>query len=377
MIPHDLQHFFAGQQVFVTGASGFIGSHVASLLLQTGAHVRAFARSIKGRHESAIDWAEGDLLCRDSIDRAMKGCRYVFHVAGDYRFWAPDPREIFANNVQGTINLLEAAKRRAVEKIVCTSTTGILEPGTPERLATEERLASPSQFKGPYKRSKFRSYLEVKKRADAGWPIVTTLPTAPIGPNDVRPTPTGMILVAFLNGRIPLLAHTGLNFVDVRHCAFGHLLSMARGKSGERYLLGGTNLWLRDFLKRVEPYAHYRTPRFYAPHWLSFVTACASETAARLWPNWSPFVTRESVHMSRGPHFSSNARAENELGYVPTSSIDGAIHDAVEDFVARGLAPVSAGRSKCHRTALQNPRDCEKNHETNGRGDYRLASWIR
>jgi len=184
----------------------------------------------------------------------------------------------------------------------------------------------------------------VKKRAEAGWPIVTTLPTAPIGPHDVRPTPTGMIVVAFLNGRIPLLARTGLNFVDVRHCALGHLLSMARGKSGERYLLGGINLWLCDFLKCVEPYARYRTPRFYSPHWLSFLTACASETAAQVWPNWTPFVTRESVQMSRGPHFSSNAKAENELGYLPTSSVDCAIHDAVEDFVARGLAPVAAGR---------------------------------
>jgi dihydroflavonol-4-reductase len=374
MIPHDLHHFFVGQHVFVTGASGFIGSHVASLLVQTGAHVRGFTRSKKGRRDSAIDWVEGDLLRRDSIDAAMKDCRYVFHVAGDYRFWARDPREIFANNVQGTINLLEAAKRCGVEKIVCTSTTGILEPGTPERLATEERLASPSQFKGPYKRSKFRSYLEVKKRADAGWPIVTTLPTAPIGPHDVRPTPTGMIVVAFLNGRIPLLARTGLNFVDVQHCALGHLLSVAQGKSGESYLLGGVNLWLRDFLKRVEPYARYRTPRFYAPHGLSFLTACASETAARLWPNWTPFVTRESVQMSRCPHFSSNAKAENELGYVPTSSIDQAIHDAVEDFAARGLAPVAAGRLRCHGPAVLNHGHRAENHKTKGRGEYRLVS---
>ena len=374
MIPHDLNHFFGGQQVFVTGASGFIGSHVASFLVQTGARVRAFARSAKGRRDRAIDWVEGDLLCREQIEAAMKDCRYVFHVAGDYRFWAPDPREIFANNVQGTINLLEAAKRCGVEKIACTSTTGILESGTPERLATEERLASPSQFKGPYKYSKFRSYLEAKKRADAGWPIVTTLPTAPIGPNDVRPTPTGMIVVAFLNGRIPLLAQTGLNFVDVRNCALGHLLSMARGKSGERYLLGGINLWLREFLKLVEPYARYRTPRFYAPHWLSFLTACASETAAQFSPSWIPFVTRESVQMSRGPHFSSNAKAGHELGYVPTSSIDQAIHDAVEDFVARRLAPVAAGGLKCHSPALQNRDHPAENHKTKGRGEYGLAS---
>jgi dihydroflavonol-4-reductase len=129
MIPHDLHHFFAGQHVFVTGASGFIGSHVASLLIQAGAHVRAFARSMKARRDNAIDWVEGDLLRRDSIDAAMKDCRYVFHVAGDYRFWARDPLEIFANNVQGTINLLEAANRREVEKIVCTSTTGTLPDG--------------------------------------------------------------------------------------------------------------------------------------------------------------------------------------------------------------------------------------------------------
>ena len=182
--------------------------------------------------------------------------------------------------------------------------------------------------------------------------------------HDLRPTPTGMIVVAFLNGRIPLLARTGLNFVDVRHCALGHLLSMARGESGERYLLGGINLWLCDFLKRVEPYARYHTPRFYAPHGLSFLAACASETAARLWPNWTPFVTRESVQMSRGPHFSSNAKAENELGYVPTSSIDHAIHDAVEDFVARGLAPVAPcrfssakGRRRFFRTADRHGAD--------------------
>ena len=279
--PRALQEFFAGQQVLVTGASGFIGWHVADQLVQAGAKVRALVRPATARSEEAFEWFEGDLLRRDSLDAAVKDCRYVFHVAGDYRFWARDPKEIFANNVQGTINVLEAAKSAGVEKIVYTSTTGILEKGTEERLATEARLASPSSFTGPYKRSKFEAFGEAQKRAEAGWPIVTALPTAPIGPHDLKPTPTGMIIVQFLNGRIPMLARTGLNFADVRQCARGHLLALIRGRPGERYLLGGTNLWLGQFLQRLEPFGKHRAPRLHAPHWLSYATACVSETAAR------------------------------------------------------------------------------------------------
>lgn len=337
----SLKEFFGGQQVLVTGASGFIGWHVADQLVRAGAKVRALIRPATGRSEEAFEWFEGDLLRRDSLEAASTGCRYVFHVAGDYRFWARDPQEIFANNVQGTINLLEAAKAAGVEKIVYTSTTGILEKGAPDRLAAEERLASPSSFKGPYKRSKFEAFLEAQKRADAGWPIVTALPTAPIGPHDLKPTPTGMIIVQFLNGRIPMLARTGLNFVDVRQCAIGHLLALLRGQPGERYLLGGRNLWLGEFLQKLEPFGKHRAPRFHAPHWLSYATACVSETVASFSRGGQPFVTRESVQMSRGPHFSSNAKAERELGYevIP---IEEAIRDAVNDFVARGMVPPPA-----------------------------------
>lgn len=338
MIPADVAAFFAGQQVLVTGASGFIGWHVADLLVKSGAQVRALVRPATMRGAETFTWIEGDLLRRETLDEAIRGCRYVFHVAGDYRFWARDQRQIFANNVQGTINVLEAARNAGVEQIVYTSTTGILERGTEDRLATEERLASRSTFKGPYKRSKFEAFQEAQQRADAGWPIVTALPTAPIGPHDLKPTPTGMIIVQFLNGRIPMLARTGLNFGDVRQCALGHLLAMVRGRRGERYLLGGTNLWLGEFLQELEPYSKYRAPRRHAPHWLSYATACVSETIAVFAPGWKPFVTRESVQMSRGPHFSSNEKAERELDYqvIP---IDNAIRDAVEDLTARGLVP--------------------------------------
>lgn len=333
-----LQDFFAGQPVLVTGASGFIGWHVADQLVQAGAKVRALVRPATARGEEAFEWFEGDLLRRDSLEAGARGCRYVFHVAGDYRFWARNPSEIFANNVQGTINLLEAAKSAGAEKIVYTSTTGILEKGTPDRLATEERLASPASFKGPYKRSKFEAFREAQKRADAGWPIVTALPTAPIGPHDLKPTPTGMIIVQFLNGRIPMLARTGLNFADVRQCALGHLLALVLGRPGERYLLGGTNLWLGEFLRKLEPYGRHRAPRFHAPHWLSYSTACVSETVARFSRGKQPFVTRESVQMSRGPHFSSNEKAGRELGYEAIP-IEAAIRDAVNDFAARGIVP--------------------------------------
>jgi dihydroflavonol-4-reductase len=333
-----LKEFFAGQQVLVTGASGFIGWHVADQLVRAGARVRALVRPATERKGEAFEWFEGDLLRPGSLEAAAKDCRYVFHVAGDYRFWARDPSEIFANNVQGTINLLEAAKSAGAEKIVYTSTTGILEKGTPERLATEERLASPSSFKGPYKRSKFEAFREAQKRADAGWPIVTALPTAPIGPHDLKPTPTGMIIVQFLNGRIPMLARTGLNFADVRQCAIGHLLALIRGQIAERYLLGGTNLWLGEFLQKLEPFAKHRAPRWHAPHWLSYATASVSETVARFSRGRQPFVTRESVQMSRGPHFSSNEKAERELGYEAIP-IDTAIRDAVNDFAARGIVP--------------------------------------
>ncbi len=338
MIPPDITSFFAGQQVLVTGASGFIGWHVADQLVQAGARVRALVRPTTHRGDQSFEWFEGDLLHRESLDAALRGCRYLFHVAGDYRFWARDPREIYANNVQGTINVLKAANAAGVEKIVYTSTTGILEKGRVDRLAEESRLASASHFKGPYKRSKFEAFLEAQRRADAGWPIVTALPTAPIGPHDLKPTPTGMIIVQFLNGRIPMLARTGLNFVDVRQCALGHLLAMVRGECGERYLLGGVNLWLGEFLQRLEPFAKHRAPRLHAPHWLSYATACFSETLARLSSHRQPFVTRESVQMSRGPHFSSNEKAVRELGYEQRP-IDHAIREAVEDFAARGLVP--------------------------------------
>ncbi|MDB6154745.1 MAG: NAD-dependent epimerase/dehydratase [Chthoniobacteraceae bacterium] len=336
--------FFRGQKTCVTGASGFVGWHVAQQLIEAGAKVQALirpgsCRDIPGGMEN-FAWIEGDLRRRDSLNQALRGCRYLFHVAGDYRFWTKDPRELFSNNVDGTANILEAARKHGIEKIVYTSTVGILQKNPSGQLAEERRLACEADLKGPYKRSKFQAYLTVKARTDAGWPIVTALPTAPIGPRDLKPTPTGAIIVRLLNGGIPMLARTGLNFVDVRQCARGHLLALMHGEIGERYLLGGINLWLAEFFQMLQPYTPHSIPRHYSPHWLSYLAACVSELAAARWTGKEPFVTRESVGMSIGPHFSTSAKAERELGYI-SSPIDNAVRDAVEYFHMRGLAPAA------------------------------------
>lgn len=325
--------FFQGQRILVTGASGFIGWHVANELARAGACVRVLARGEAPDCEG-FEVVKGDLLDPSSLGGAIDGCRYLFHVAGDYRFWASDRRQIYRNNVEATANILNAAGAAGVEKIVCTSTPGIL-ARTPGEIADESVLAHPDELEGPYKSAKFAAYLEAQKWADRGAPIVTVLPTAPIGPRDIKPTPTGMIIVQFLNGKIPFLARTGLNFVDVRQVARGHLLAMMLGKKGERYLLGGVNLWLGEFLQKIAAVTGRTAPRFHCPYPVSYLAACASELMAGI-TREPPFVTLESVRMSRGPHFFSSAKAESLLGYEP-GCLDDALRAALDYFRARGL----------------------------------------
>jgi dihydroflavonol-4-reductase len=324
--------------VLVTGARGFLGWHVAKLLLKAGAKVRGLTRSQRAplpEEDPGIDWYEGDLTRFDELTEPLQGCRYLFHVAGDYRFWTRSPAEIFAANVDGTRNVLDAAWRAGVEKVVYTSTCGILAPKkTGEQ--TEQELADEGKLVGHYKRSKRRAYAVVEERTRHGWPIVTVLPTAPIGPCDLRPTPTGRIIIEFLRGRIPMIAKTGLNFVDVRDVAAGHLLALHRGISGSRYLLGCHNLWLREFLTRLEPFTKHRAPRVVAPYWLSRAVAEVEERLAQV-TGKEPFAAREAVENSRHPMFFSSSKAIFEMGYEPTG-IDRAIREAVEYFRARGMA---------------------------------------
>jgi dihydroflavonol-4-reductase len=327
----EITGFFNDQEVFVTGGAGFVGWHVADRLQQAGARVRILARGDAPDCER-FQIRRGDLLEPGSLRNAMSGCRYVFHVAGDYRFWARDRREILRNNVEGTRNLLEVARQLAVERIVCTSSPGIL-ARCGSAIGDETQLARRDELEGPYKKGKFFAYQEVERAVEQGAPVVTVLPTAPIGFRDVKPTPTGKIIVDFINGKIPFLARTGLNFVDVRSAALGHLQAMIRGQSGQRYLLGGVNLWLGEFLQLIEPFTSRKAPRHHAPHWLSCATAMASEAIARL-TGRAPFVTREAVRMSRQPHFFSSEKAQRELGFDPVG-IEPALREAVEYFRSR------------------------------------------
>ena len=332
-----MENLFRDQVVVVTGARGFIGSHVARQLAECGAHVRAITRSNETRKNPfEFQWYQGDVTEPETLRKPFADARYIFHVAGDYRFWARDPSRIFANNVAGTENVLELASKVGAEKIIVTSTQGILEPGTLENPGDESRRIDPANLHGPYKTSKVAAAEVVRRFVSEGLPIISVLPGAPIGENDLRPTPTGAVIVQFLRGNLPLLARTGLSFVDVHDCARGHLLALAHGRVGEDYLLAGRNLWLHEFLQLLTPYSKFPVPNKYAPFWLSRVAAQASE----MWHRFSgsdaePFITTESVRMSERPYFFTSDKAIREFGYK-MGPLENAIERAVKDFRNRG-----------------------------------------
>ena len=256
----------------VTGASGFLGSHVARLLTERGEKVRLLLRSTS--QTKLIDGlpaerVEGDLRDPSSSDRALSGVRTVYHVAADYRLWARDPREIYESNVQGTRNLLDAAGRARVEKFVYTSTVGTVAVPRQGALPDERVDSSLGEMIGAYKRSKWLAEQEAKRAAAAGLPVVIVNPTTPVGPGDAKPTPTGRIIVDFLNGRMPAYVDTGLNFVPVEDAAAGHLLAAERGRVGERYILGGENLTLKQALEILSRVSGRPAPRVRVPHVLA------------------------------------------------------------------------------------------------------------
>jgi dihydroflavonol-4-reductase len=319
--------------ILVTGASGFLGWHVARLLVERGHSVRALCRPGSEIRELEVERATGDLRDADSLARACEGCEVIFHVAADYRLWSKNPSELYASNVEGTRNLLAAAERAGVRRIVYTSTVGCI--GMPASHAGDETTpVSIEDMAGHYKRSKWLAEQVALEKAREGLPVVIVNPTAPIGDHDWKPTPTGKIIADFLRGKLPAFVDTGLNLVDARDTALGHLLAAERGRPGERYILGCENLTLEQILGRIAAIAGKPGPTAKVP----YVLAYAAGVATTAWANVTgrePIAPLEAVRMARKKMFVSHAKAARDLGFSPCP-VDGALRRAVSWFRDNG-----------------------------------------
>lgn len=324
--------------VLVTGATGFIGWHVARLLCERGYPVRALVRPGSRIRGLDVETTPGDLRDSASIQRAVDGCGLVFHLAADYRLWAKDPSELFHSNVDGTRNLLQAAKIARVERVVYTSTVGCI-GAVPGGEGTEDSPVGIADMAGAYKQSKFKAERVAMEYAAAGLPVVIVNPTAPVGDHDFKPTPTGRIIQDFLLGKMPAFIDTGLNLVDVRDTAAGHLLACERGRPGERYILGCENLTLELILRQLAELSGKSAPKIRIPYGLAYMAGMASTA----WANWTgrePRAPLDAVKMARKKMFVSIEKARRDLGFTP-SPVTGALRRAIEWFQANGYAPAA------------------------------------
>jgi dihydroflavonol-4-reductase len=315
--------------VLVTGASGFVGWHVARLLRERGYRVRALARPSSTIPELDVERATGDLRDPASLERAVAGCGVVFHVAADYRLWSKEPAEMYRSNVDGTRNILSAAKAAAVERFVYTSTVGCI--GVPAGgIGDEEQPVSLEEMAGPYKRSKYLAEQVALEFAADGFPVVIVNPTAPMGDHDFKPTPTGQIVLDFLSGAMPAYIDTGLNVVNVRDVAMGHLLACEKGKVGERYILGSENLTLSQILEELAQITGMRAPTVKLPYFAAYTAGMITTAWAHL-TGVPPRVPLEAVRMAKTKMWVSHEKASRELGYSP-SPAECALKDAAAWF---------------------------------------------
>jgi dihydroflavonol-4-reductase len=324
-------------KALVTGASGFVGAAVARALCERNWEVRCLVRERSNRRnlqDLAVEWAVGDLADGPSLERALAGCQVLFHVAADYRLGARDSGPLYQTNVEGTRNVLKAAERTRVERVVHTSsvaTIGLPADGSPGDEATPVAL---EDMIGHYKRSKFLAEQIVREWAASAGHAVIVNPSTPMGPGDVKPTPTGQILVDAARGRTPAYVDTGLNVVHVDDVAAGHLLALERGRRGERYILGGENLSLREILTQVALLVGRPPPRIRLPHAVVMPIAYLADGYSRI-TGRPTRVTLESVRMARKRMFFSSAKAQRELGYTSRPARE-ALADAVRWFAANG-----------------------------------------
>lgn len=328
----------------VTGAAGFLGSHVARQLVSRGDDVRVLMRASSTNRAIAdlsLEYVTGDLRDPASLERAMKGVKRVFHVAADYRLWARRKQDIYDSNVGGTKNLLEAARRAGVEQLIYTSTVATIAVDRPQ-LPNEFTDAKLEEMVGHYKRSKWMAEREAIGAAKAGLPVIVVMPTTPVGPWDWKPTPTGKIILDFLNGKMPGYVETGLNFVGVEECAAGHLLAAEKGKIGQRYLLGGENLTLKAVLDLLSKITGLPAPKLKIPHGLALGVAYANTVFSRLIGR-EPSIPIEGVKIARHMMFVDCSRAPRELGFQ-AGPVAVALERAVRWYEANGY--IVKGRAK-------------------------------
>ncbi|MDE0107965.1 MAG: NAD-dependent epimerase/dehydratase family protein [Bryobacterales bacterium] len=319
--------------VLVTGATGFIGNHVARFLAARGECLRLFVRPSSDRTVVAGLDAEvvvGDLRDAASVARAISACVTVYHVAAEYRLWCRDPRQMYETNVEGTRNVLEAALQAGVERVVHTSSIGTIAPNQDGSPVTEDSPTSLEMMTGHYKRSKYLAEREAELYAGRGLNVVIVNPTAPIGEGDFQPTPTGQIIKDFLEGRMPAYVNTGLNLVDVRDVARGHWQAAQRGRPGERYILGSENLALRQILALAGAAGERQAPRLRLPYFAAWVAGACSTGWAHV-AGTPPRVPLDGVRMSRRAMFADCSKARNDLGFDP-APIQPALARAVDWF---------------------------------------------
>jgi dihydroflavonol-4-reductase len=317
----------------VTGASGFLGWHVAHVLAERGHRVRALCRPTSQLRELEVERVAGDLRDPDSLRRAVEGCELVFHVAADYRLWSKHPGELYSSNVDGTRNILDAAARAKVERVVYTSTVGCI--GMPGgRSGDEQTPVSIADMAGHYKRSKWLAEQVALEQSAAGLPVVIVNPTAPVGDHDWKPTPTGKIIVDFLRDKLPAFVDTGLNLVDARDTAIGHLLAAEKGRPGERYILGGENLTLEQILGRLSAFSGKPAPTIKIPYSIAYATGVITTALAQV-TGKPPLAPLEGVKMARKKMFVTHDKATRELGFVPRP-VEGALKRAIDWFRVNG-----------------------------------------
>lgn len=324
-------------KAFVTGATGFIGASIVRELLKDGLQVRALVRpgaDIRNLHGLDLELWPGDLLDRNHLEAGTHDCSWVFHAAADYRLWTRTPQAMYRTNVDGTRNLLEAALKCGAERVVYTSSVGTLGnpgDGTP---GNEQTPVSLSDMVGHYKKSKFLAEHEAEKFVDRGLPLVIVNPSTPVGTQDIKPTPTGKIIVDFLNKRMPAYLDTGLNLIAVEDCARGHILAAQKGQIGRKYILGNRNLTLREIFAMLERLTGQPAPKVRLPYWPILLAAYANEGIASI-TGREPLIPLAGVQMARKFMYFDSSRAIHELG-LPQTSVEAALGRAVDWFMANG-----------------------------------------